>query len=97
VTLERLVNVGVTVILSWSGFPIVTKEMGRARSSPAFSYYTGITPTMTILPSSPTVKGFTANNLRGSVRYLRRRLERRMVRGSTATACTTDRSVDGAV
>jgi len=69
VTLERPVNVGVTVILSWSGFSIVTKEMGRTRSSPAFSYYTGITPPMTILPSSPTVKGFTANNLRGSVRY----------------------------
>ena len=29
---------------------------------------------MTILPSSPTVKGFTANILRGSVRYLRRPL-----------------------
>ena len=26
---------------------------------------------MTILPSSPTIMGFTANNLRGSVRYLR--------------------------
>jgi len=50
---------------------MVTKEMGRARSSPAFSYYTVITPPMTILPSSPTVKGFTANNLRGSVRSLR--------------------------
>jgi len=74
VKLERPVNVGVTVILSWSGFSIVTKEMGRARSSPAFSYYTGITPPMTILPSSPTVKGFTANNLRGSVRYLQRPL-----------------------
>ena len=48
--------------------------MGRARSSPVFSYYTGITPPMTILPSSPTVKGFTANNLRGSVRYLQRPL-----------------------
>jgi len=70
VTLERPVNVGVTVILNWSGFSIVTKEMGHARSSPAFSYYTGITPPMTILPSLPTVKGFTVNNLRGSVRYL---------------------------
>jgi len=29
---------------------------------------------MTIIPSSPTVKGFTVNNLRGSVRYLRRPL-----------------------
>jgi len=27
---------------------------------------------MTLLPSSPTVRGFTANNLRGSVRYRRR-------------------------
>ena len=26
---------------------------------------------MTLLPSSPTVRGFTANNLRGSVRYRR--------------------------
>jgi len=69
VTLECLVNVGVTVQLNWSGFSIVTKEMGRARSSLAFSYYTGITPPMTILPSSPTVKGFTVNNLSGSVRY----------------------------
>jgi len=41
------------------------------RSSPVFSYYTGITPPITILPSSPTVKGFTADNLRGSVRYWR--------------------------
>jgi len=73
VTLERPVNVGVTVILSWSGFSIVTKEMGRTQSLPVFSYYTGITPPMTILPSSPTIKGFTANNLRGSVRSLRLR------------------------
>ena len=73
------------------------KEMGRARSPPAFSYYTGITPPMTILPSSPTVKGFTANNLRGSVRYLRRHLERRIIHGAAAAACLTDRSVDGAV
>ena len=73
-TLECLVNVGMTVLLNWSGFSIVTKEMGRMWSSPVFSYYTGITPPMTILPSSPTVKRFTANNLRGSVRYLRRPL-----------------------
>jgi len=52
---------------------------------------------MTLLPSSPTVRGFTAHNLRGSVRYLRRRLERQITRGSAATACLTDRSVDGAV
>jgi len=52
---------------------------------------------MTILPSLPPVKGFTANNLRGSVRYLRRRLERRIARGSAAAACLTDRSVDGVV
>jgi len=37
VTLERPVNVGVTVILNWSCFLIVTKEMGHTRSSPAFS------------------------------------------------------------
>jgi len=43
--------------------------MGRARSPPAFNYYTTITSPMTLLPSSPTVRGFTANNLRGSVRY----------------------------
>jgi len=48
--------------------------MGRARSSPAFNYYTRITSPMTLLPSSSTVRGFTANNLRGSVRYLRRPL-----------------------
>ena len=72
--LERPVNVRVMVLLNWSGFSIFTKEMGRARSSLVFSYYTGITPPMTILPSSPTVKGFTANNLRGSVRYLQRTL-----------------------
>ena len=72
VILERPVNIGVTVILNWSGFSIVTKEMGCARSLPAFSYYTGITPPMTILPSLPTIKGFTVNNLRGSVRYWNR-------------------------
>ena len=58
--------------------------MGRALSSPAFNYYTRITSPMTLLPSSPTVRGFTANNLSGSVRYLRR---------PWATTCTTDRSV----
>ena len=47
---------------------------------------------MTVLLKSPTVKGFTANNLRGSVRYLRRRLERRIARGSAAAACLTDRT-----
>jgi len=52
---------------------------------------------MTLLPSSPTIRGFTANNLRDSVRYLRRRLEHRIARGSAAAACLTDRSVDGAV
>ena len=67
------------------------------RSSPVFGYYTGITPHMIILLKSPTVKGFTANNLRGSVRYLRQRLERRIVCGSAAMACSTDRSVDGTV
>jgi hypothetical protein len=53
---------------------MVTKEVGRARSSPAFNYYTRIKPHTTVLLKSPTVKGFTANNLRGSVRYLRRPL-----------------------
>ena len=43
--------------------------MGRAWSSPAFNYYTRITSPMTLLPSSPTVRGFTANDLRGSVRF----------------------------
>ena len=38
---------------------------------------------MTILPSSPTVKGFTANNLKVSVRYLRHPL---------AAACVPDRT-----
>ena len=71
--------------------------MGCARSSPAFNYYTRIKPHMTVLPRSPTVKGFTANNQRGSLQYLRRRLERRIVCGSAATACSTDRSMDGAV
>jgi len=52
---------------------------------------------MTILPSSPTVKGFTANNLRGSVQYLRWWLERWITRGSAAAACLTDRSVNGTV
>jgi len=46
--------------------------MGRTWSSPAFNYYTRITSPMTLLPSSPTVRGFTGNNLRGSVRYRRR-------------------------
>jgi hypothetical protein len=46
--------------------------MGRARSSPAFNYYTRIKPHTTVLLKSPTVKGFTANNLRGSVRYWNR-------------------------
>jgi len=69
VTLGRQVNVGVTVISNSSGFSIVTKEMGCARSSPAFNYYTRITFPMTLLPSSPTVRGFTANNLRSSIRY----------------------------
>jgi len=91
VTLEAPVNVGVTVILNWSGFSIVTKEMGRAWSSPAFIYYTGITPPMTILPSSSTVKGFTANNLRGSVRSLRLRgngsLGGRRLPGGCPAAC----------
>jgi len=71
--------------------------MECARSSPAFNYYTRIKPHMTVLPKSPTVKGFTANNLRDSVRYLRRRLERRIARGSLVAACLTDHSVDGAV
>ena len=39
---------------------------------PVFNYYTRITSPMTLLPSSPTVRGFTANNLRGSVRYRQR-------------------------
>jgi len=71
--------------------------MGRARSSPAFNYYTRMTSPMTLLPSSPIIRGFTANNLRGSVRYLRWRLERRIARGSAATACLTDCSVDSVV
>jgi len=71
--------------------------MGCTRSSLAFNYYTRITSLMILLPSSPTVRGFTANNLRGLVRYLQRRLECRIVRGSAATACLMDRSVDGAV
>jgi len=41
------------------------------QSSLVFNYYTRITSPMTLLPNSPTVRGFTANNLRGSVRYLR--------------------------
>jgi len=61
-------------MLNKSGFSIVTKVVGHARSSLAFGYYTGITPPMTFLPSLSTVKGFTANNLMGSVRYLRRPL-----------------------
>jgi len=52
---------------------------------------------MTLLPSSPTIRRFTANNLRGSVWYLRWQLERRIARSSTATACLTDHSVDGVV
>jgi len=56
-----------------------------------------ITSHMIVLLKSPTVKEFTANNLRGSVRYLRWRLEHRIVRGSVATARSTDRLVDGAV
>ena len=87
----------VKVISKWSGFSIVTKEMGRARSTPAYNYYTRITSPMVLLPSSPTIRGFTANNLRGSVRYLRQQLERQIARGSAATACLTDRSVDVAV
>jgi len=67
------------------------------RSLPAFNYYTRITSPITLLPSSPTVRGFTANNLSGSVRYLRWRLERRIAHGSVAAACLTDHSVDGAV
>ena len=71
--------------------------MGHAPSSPAFNYYTRITSPMTLLPSSPTVRGFTANNLMGSVWYLRWGLERRIARGSEPTACLTDRSVDSVV
>jgi len=82
-TLGRPVNVGVTVISNWSGFSIVTKEMGRAWSSPVFNYYTRITSPMTLLTSSPTVRGFTANNLRGLVGYLRCLL---------SAACAPDRT-----
>jgi len=71
--------------------------MGRARSSPAFNYYTRITSPMTLLPSSPSVRGFTVNNLSGSVRYLRQQLECRIACSSVAAACLTDRSVDGVV
>jgi len=49
---------------------------------------------MTVFLKSPTVKGFTANNLSGLVWYLRQRLERWIVHCSTAVACSTDRSVD---
>jgi len=73
------------------------KEMGRTWSSLAFNYYTGITTPMTLLPSSPTVRGFTANNLKDSVRHLGRRLERQIACSSAAAACLTDHSVDGAV
>ena len=73
------------------------KEMGHTWSLLAFNYYTGITSPMILLPSLPTDRGFTANNLRGSVLYLQWRLERRITRGSAATACLTDRSVDGGV
>ena len=58
------------------------------RSSPALSCYTKITSLMTILPSSPTVNGFTANNLRGSVRYWNRPQARTAVRdGGWFDAC----------
>jgi len=71
--------------------------VGHTWSSLAFNYYTRITSPMTLLPSSPTVRGFTANNLRGSVRYLQRPLQHRIARGSAAAACLTDRSVDSVV
>ena len=74
--------------------------MGCARSSPAFNYYTRIKPHRTVLLKSPTVKGFTANNLRGSVRFgsvpagcglsagsyaaPRQQLARRLARGASA-------------
>jgi len=57
--LGRPVSVRVTVISNKPGFSIVTK-VGVARSSLASNYYTRIKPHMTVLPMSPTVKGFTA-------------------------------------
>jgi len=67
------------------------------RSSPAFNYYTRITSPMTLLPSSPTIRGFTVNNLRGLVRSLRLRsngsldgsLGRRRLPSSCPAACAT--------